>query len=180
VQGERARGRESASACRDHLSVGERHSWSTLPSRARAHQHDSERPGATTGNASPSGTSLSLKEGDAFLVRVRMWDMALLMGEGLYTNCSFGMRRPYIWVMFSGEEAPRRAGRDPRPLRVIGLFSGQLDGERRPASLCAFHVDLPAVRLYQLPGDGQPEAAAQPTCPGTGAISLPEAVEHVG
>jgi hypothetical protein len=27
--------------------------------------------------------------------------IALLMGEGLYTNCSFGMRRPYIWVMFS-------------------------------------------------------------------------------
>jgi hypothetical protein len=41
------------------------------------------------------------KEGDAFLVRVRMRAIALLMGEGLYTNCSFGMRRPYIWVMFS-------------------------------------------------------------------------------
>jgi len=86
---------------RGRLSVGERHSWSTLWSRARVHQHDSERPGATTGNASPPGTRLSPKEGDAFLVRVRMWDIALLMGEGLYTNCSFGMRRPYIWDMFS-------------------------------------------------------------------------------
>jgi len=47
------------------------------------------------------GTRLSPKEGDAFLVRVRVWDIALLMGESLCTNCSFGMRRPYIWVMFS-------------------------------------------------------------------------------
>jgi hypothetical protein len=49
----------------------------------------------------PPGTGLSPKEGDAFLVRVRMWEFALLMGEDLYTKCSLGMRRPYVWVMFS-------------------------------------------------------------------------------
>jgi hypothetical protein len=35
--------------------------------------------GSTPGDASPSGTGLSPKEGDAFLVRVRVWDVALLM-----------------------------------------------------------------------------------------------------
>jgi hypothetical protein len=40
-------------------------------------------PGATIRNASPPGTGLSPEEGDAFLVRVRMWEFALLMGEGL-------------------------------------------------------------------------------------------------
>jgi hypothetical protein len=39
---------------------------------------------------------LTLTEGDAFLVDVRSWDIALLMGGDLYTKCSFGMRRPYI------------------------------------------------------------------------------------
>ena len=35
------------------------------------------------------------QEGDAFLVRVRMCDVMLLMAGGLYTRCFFGMHRPY-------------------------------------------------------------------------------------
>jgi hypothetical protein len=55
----------------------------------------------------PLGSRRSPKEGDAFLVRVRMRDVLLLMGEGLYTDCSFGMRRPYIWAMLSRTYATR-------------------------------------------------------------------------
>jgi hypothetical protein len=35
------------------------------------------------------------EEGDAFLGRLRRWDVVLLMGEGPYRVCVFGMHRPY-------------------------------------------------------------------------------------
>ena len=39
--------------------------------------------------------NVTIKEGDAFLASMRMRDVPLLMGEGLYTNCSFGMHHLY-------------------------------------------------------------------------------------
>jgi hypothetical protein len=44
----------------------------------------------------------SRKEGDAFLARLRMRDILLLMEDGPYSACALGMRHPYGQVLRDG------------------------------------------------------------------------------
>jgi hypothetical protein len=59
----------------------------------------SDQPHGSTRGECLAPWAKSPQEGDAFLVGVRMWEIALLMGGGLQSRCSFGMHRPYIQVV---------------------------------------------------------------------------------
>ena len=49
----------------------------------------------------PPGKAAS-KEGDAFLARLRMWDVLLLMEDGPYSTRALGMRHPYEQAVRDG------------------------------------------------------------------------------
>ena len=58
-----------------------------------------------------------------------------------------------------------------------GLGRRQIDGEGRAAAGCALDGDAAAVRMHQLPGDGQSQPAARAACMAARPVAAPEAIE---
>jgi hypothetical protein len=118
--------------------VGARHSDDVLWIRACVHQQERSPPGATTGNASPSGEQATIEEGNTFLARLRMWDILLLMEDGPW-RASFLRNAPPLQLprpraTLARLTGPSGSGSTAPPLPYPGpLRRGKPRSSRSPA-----------------------------------------------
>jgi hypothetical protein len=122
--------------------VGVRHSKNVLWIRACAYQQERSPPGATTRNASPSREQATIEEGDAFLARLRMWDVVFLMEDGPWRASFLRNASP---LRTGGSGMVRVTDRRSGTVRVLCLASL---GSALPGGMCPRKQMRPTVARH--------------------------------